>query len=412
MTISKETVKDFFKTFLFWGVLGAICDELLGPFFCMTTFGGILWPLTWIGVLWLFCFRPFWMEIQKGKLENDPMYKAAMEAKATEAKALQAEAIRPKVTPETLAIRTALTGDIRSCMADSGYTWNWADVSTVRRLYLYKGLDKSVAHPAVFTPDTDGKILHIDADIDGKAIRFTNGAYVAAKRTERAEKDAPIHAFFENTLPDTVWTWDNIDEGTIVFSSKAKKLDCVSGKLKWARDGHVTSISYSSKDGKVRYITARKPSQRAAGPSTMASMKPKTPIKPSGVENAVRVDDFTSVIVAPADMVEQRVETDITPEKEMAGSGLLAPIEDPPIDDGTALRNAEQLLEFIGLEIAEAAQSAELDGETFFVYKWPEGLQTLREAEFFAGVLLKRGTYPKVECNASNLTFKIYLPVS
>lgn len=410
MTISKEAVKNFFKTFLFWGVLAAICDELLGPFFCMTTFGAILWPLTWIGVLWFFCFRPFWVEIQKGKLENDPMYIAAKAARKAEENAARAAALQPKVSAETEAIRASLAGDIRSCLTDSGYTWNWADVSTIRRLYLYKAMANSVAYPAVFAPDSSGRILYIEAEVDGTSVRFVNEPYVTVKRAERAEKDAPILAFFENAVPDAVWTWDNIDDGIIVFSSKAKGLNCVQGQLKWALDGHITSVGFIDVNGKKRCITARKPSQRPAGSTKPGKKQPKTPPKPSGVETATRVDDFTSVITPPEGKQAQHVETAITPEQEMAGVGLLAPNEDPPIDDNTARRNAMQIIEFIGLEIAEAAQTAEVDGDTFFVYKWPEGLQTLREAEFFAEELVNRGTYPKVECRAENQTFKIYLP--
>ena len=127
-------------------------------------------------------------------------------------------------------------------------------------------------------------------------------------------------------------------------------------------------------------------------------------IAPEKIEGAIERDGKTSVLTAPE---REEVRGDIDPIND---ENILAVDDVPPISTETAKMSAENIALFISRELEELANSALENGESSFVFKWPEGIQTITEAEYLAKELMNRcDIYQQITVDGDNQTLKFEL---
>lgn len=417
MTIPKEALKPFIKNFFIFGLLVCVASDLLGRLICRTLPGAILWTIACLGVMWVTSIGPFAHALYRAQPKNDPLVRGVMQAKLEEDERAYAVATSPKVGPETLALRAQRVDDIRCCLADSEFCWDWADVSTISRLYLFRYDDRYTAFPATISVDDNNRVSHIDADVEGVAKRFCNAPYLETIKQAAKLYDAPILAFME-TIPDAVWYWDTYPDA-IYVSSKAKAFKNCPAKLKWAADGSISSMLVTLPDGKKKRVMKSKrqtksgASGNAARAGAAAQAHSETSShnrKPTPIEGAERIgaDLSTTIVMSPTRSEEDAAQIDLSADAEFEGLSLLKTTEDPPIDDAIAKRNAEQIALDMSDYIADIAMTAESNGEDSIVIAWPEGIQTQREAEFLADYFVHQSCYCKAEVNAEACTLTLF----
>lgn len=416
MFFPKVALKEFLKTFVVFGLIIGLADILIGELVCRSFLGSLLWPIACLSVLWFTSVGPFVDAIRRAQPKNDPLVKALVSAKAEQERRQYAEATRPVVSKETMALRAQRVADIRACLTDSGYTWDWADTSTVNRIYLYKSVEK--AYHATLSLDDNDRIPHIVVEIEGHSVEFLNEPYLNAMKEKAELLNAPVMEFFA-AIPDGVWSWSKYPNDLTV-SSKARGFKNCHAVLKRAADGSITSMLVDLPNGEKKRVMKAKGAKTDAGAAkTTAGAKKAsaTGSKPAakgtrrepGVEGAERVgNDLSKTIILPTSKPEA-APADISPDDEFEGLTLLSPMEDPPIDDGIARRNAEQIAGDINTMLADLAMSAEAEGEDSIVVEWPEGIQTQREAEFLGASLTSHNTYSKCEVNAEKKTLTLFL---
>ena len=417
MIIPKAATKTFIKNFLIFGLIVCIADDLLGSLICRNIIGAILWPLACLAVMWFTSIGPFAFAIYRAQPQNAPLVRSVQKAKQEAEERAYVAATSPKVGPETLALRAQRIDDIRCCMTDNDFGWDWADVSTISRLYLFRAENRCIVFPATIVVDDNNRVSHIDATVDGVNIRLCNHPYLETLKQQAKLYDAPILAFME-AIPDAVWYWDSYPS-SIIVSSKTKGFRNCPAKLKRAADGSISSMLVTLPDGKEKRVmkSKRQPNSSTGKTPKGASRLPvkdgDTPDsekrKPTPIEGAERIgDDLSTTIVMAPPMADDNEQVDISPEAEFEGLSLLKPMQDPPIDDAIAKRNAEQIAQDMSGTIAEIAMAAEAQGENSIVIAWPEGIQTQREAEFLADYYVHQGCYYKAEVNANNSTLTLY----
>lgn len=415
MIIPKEAVKPFIKNFLIFGFIICIVDDLLGSLICRNIIGAILWPIACLAVMWFTAIGPFARAIYKAQAKNDPIVRGIQQAKREADERAYAVATSPKVSTETLAIRAQRIDDIRCCMSDSEFGWDWADVSTVTRLYLFRLEDRYTVFPATVYVDGNNRVSHIDASVEGTVMRFCNTPYMETLKQQAKLLDAPILTFME-AIPDAVWYWDSYPD-TIIVTSKKRGFKNCPAKLKRAADGSITSMLVTLHDGRTKRVMKKKVQSKTESKGNEAKTNPNAGTnsapekrKPTPIDGAERIGDdlSTTIVMAPPAAEEDSVQVDISPEAEFEGLTLLKPTDDPPIDDAIAKRNAEQIAQDMSGYIAEIAMAAEAEGENNIVIAWPEGIQTQREAEFLADYYVHQSCYCKALVSAENQTLTLY----
>ena len=264
-----------------------------------------------------------------------------------------------------------------------------------------------------------------------------NVTYSKAKQAETLSRREPVDQFLAEVLPDAAWQWKNYDEGTIILSSEKKGVKNLLMKVHFKKDSTVSSIIGELNNKKVRIVrapaSAKKQGATAAAParSSASSAAKKAP----GAENCERHGNISRVKAAdtavplvedePTTVAPAKAEAAAPKKQEKApakpapapaaaaatttpADGHLAVTDDPPISDEVAKSNAKLLADYIVGELAELAMGAAENGEDNFVYAWPEGIQSLREAEFLAAEITERGVFKDIEVNADNQTLRFY----
>ena len=333
-----------------------------------------------------------------------------------------------KVVPDVdvACDRMCLIPDIDAVMHGTGYNWCWPDAVAINDIIVMD--DKNRWHGTI-QMDSNQRVYAVMAMIDGSQVRFVNKPYLYPKEKRMKEQNAPITSFFKEVLPDAVWSWTG--EDMLSVTSEVRGLDNALVKVHYRKDGSVSSMI--GENVKVRLVRSAKKAEKAepvveataeataaapteakvvtpdAAPApattTTEEKKSATPsIAPEKIEGAIERDGKTSVLTAPE---REEVRGDIDPIND---ENILAVDDVPPISTETAKMSAENIALFISRELEELANSALENGETSFVFKWPEGIQTITEAEYLAKELMNRcDIYQQITVDGDNQTLKFEL---
>ena len=333
-----------------------------------------------------------------------------------------------KVVPDVdvACDRMCLIPDIDAVMHGTGYNWCWPDAVAINDIIVMD--DKNRWHGTI-QMDSNQRVYAVMAMIDGSQVRFVKKPYLYPKEKRMKEQNAPITSFFKEVLPDAVWSWTG--EDMLSVTSEVRGLDNALVKVHYRKDGSVSSMI--GENVKVRLVRSAKKAEKAepvveataeataaaptetkvvtpdAAPApattTTEEKKSATPsIAPEKIEGAIERDGKTSVLTAPE---REEVRGDIDPIND---ENILAVDDVPPISTETAKMSAENIALFISRELEELANSALENGETSFVFKWPEGIQTITEAEYLAKELMNRcDIYQQITVDGDNQTLKFEL---
>lgn len=332
-----------------------------------------------------------------------------------------------KVVPDVdvACDRMCLIPDIDAVMHGTGYNWCWPDAVAINDIIVMD--DKNRWHGTI-QMDSNQRVYAVMAMIDGSQVRFVNKPYLYPKEKRMKEQNAPITSFFKEVLPDAVWSWTG--EDLLSVTSEVRGLDNALVKVHYRKDGSVSSMI--GENVKVRLVRSAKKAEKAepvveataeataaaptetkvvtpeatpAPATTTEEKKSATPsIAPEKIEGAIERDGKTSVLTAPE---REEVRGDIDPIND---ENILAVDDVPPISTETAKMSAENIALFISRELEELANSALENGETSFVFKWPEGIQTITEAEYLAKELMNRcDIYQQIIVDGDNQTLKFEL---
>lgn len=333
-----------------------------------------------------------------------------------------------KVVPDVdvACDRMCLIPDIDAVMHGTGYNWCWPDAVAINDIIVMD--DKNRWHGTI-QMDSNQRVYAVMAMIDGSQVRFVNKPYLYPKEKRMKEQNAPITSFFKEVLPDAVWSWTG--EDMLSVTSEVRGLDNALVKVHYRKDGSVSSMI--GENVKVRLVRSAKKAEKAepvveataeataaaptetkvvtpnAAPApattTTEEKKSATPsIAPEKIEGAIERDGKTSVLTAPE---REEVRGDIDPIND---ENILAVDDVPPISTETAKMSAENIALFISRDLEELANSALENGETSFVFKWPEGIQTITEAEYLAKELMNRcDIYQQITVDGDNQTLKFEL---
>lgn len=333
-----------------------------------------------------------------------------------------------KVVPDVdvACDRMCLIPDIDAVMHGTGYNWCWPDAVAINDIIVMD--DKNRWHGTI-QMDSNQRVYAVMAMIDGSQVRFVNKPYLYPKEKRMKEQNAPITSFFKEVLPDAVWSWAG--EDLLSVTSEVRGLDNALVKVHYRKDGSVSSMI--GENVKVRLVRSAKKAEKAepvaeamvkAAAAAPTETKVVTPdaapapaaatteekksaapsIAPEKIEGAIERDGKTSVLTAPE---REEVRGDIDPIND---ENILAVDDVPPISTETAKMSAENIALFISRELEELANSALENGESSFVFKWPEGIQTITEAEYLAKELMNRcDIYQQITVDGDNQTLKFEL---
>ena len=334
-----------------------------------------------------------------------------------------------KVVPDVdvACDRMCLIPDIDAVMHGTGYNWCWPDAVAINDIIVMD--DKNRWHGTI-QMDSNQRVYAVMAMIDGSQVRFVNKKpYLYPKEKRMKEQNAPITSFFKEVLPDAVWSWTG--EDLLSVTSEVRGLDNALVKVHYRKDGSVSSMI--GENVKVRLVRSAKKAEKAepvaeamvkAAAAAPTETKVVTPdaapapaaatteekksaapsIAPEKIEGAIERDGKTSVLTAPE---REEVRGDIDPIND---ENILAVDDVPPISTETAKMSAENIALFISRELEELANSALENGESSFVFKWPEGIQTITEAEYLAKELMNRcDIYQQITVDGDNQTLKFEL---
>lgn len=333
-----------------------------------------------------------------------------------------------KVVPDVdvACDRMCLIPDIDAVMHGTGYNWCWPDAVAINDIIVMD--DKNRWHGTI-QMDSNQRVYAVMAMIDGSQVRFVNKPYLYPKEKRMKEQNAPITSFFKEVLPDAVWSWTG--EDLLSVTSEVRGLDNALVKVHYHKDGSVSSMI--GENVKVRLVRSAKKAEKAepvveatveaaaAAPTETKVVTPEAApapaattteekksaapsIAPEKIEGAIERDGKTSVLTAPE---REEVRGDIDPIND---ENILAVDDVPPISTETAKMSAENIALFISRELEELANSALENGESSFVFKWPEGIQTITEAEYLAKELMNRcDIYQQITVDGDNQTLKFEL---
>ena len=333
-----------------------------------------------------------------------------------------------KVVPDVdvACDRMCLIPDIDAVMHGTGYNWCWPDAVAINDIIVMD--DKNRWHGTI-QMDSNQRVYAVMAMIDGSQVRFVNKPYLYPKEKRMKEQNAPITSFFKEVLPDAVWSWTG--EDLLSVTSEVRGLDNALVKVHYRKDGSVSSMI--GENVKVRLVRSAKKAEKAepvveatveaaaAAPTETKVVTPEAApapaattteekksaapsIVPEKIEGAIERDGKTSVLTAPE---REEVRGDIDPIND---ENILAVDDVPPISTETAKMSAENIALFISRELEELANSALENGESSFVFKWPEGIQTITEAEYLAKELMNRcDIYQQITVDGDNQTLKFEL---
>lgn len=333
-----------------------------------------------------------------------------------------------KVVPDVdvACDRMCLIPDIDAVMHGTGYNWCWPDAVAINDIIVMD--DKNRWHGTI-QMDSNQRVYAVMAMIDGSQVRFVNKPYLYPKEKRMKEQNAPITSFLKEVLPDAVWSWTG--EDLLSVTSEVRGLDNALVKVHYRKDGSVSSMI--GENVKVRLVRSAKKAEKAepvveatveaaaAAPTETKVVTPEAApapaattteekksaapsIAPEKIEGAIERDGKTSVLTAPE---REEVRGDIDPIND---ENILAVDDVPPISTETAKMSAENIALFISRELEELANSALENGESSFVFKWPEGIQTITEAEYLAKELMNRcDIYQQITVDGDNQTLKFEL---
>lgn len=385
-----------------------------------------LWEIACGACWWVFFLSPVIELLRARKLDADSQSQVIMDAHFEQIHD-SAEKVeeQDRSAAERDSVRNHYAQDIKQCLADCPYSFYWAGES-VNRIYLYKD-GEAEAHGATLVVDGDDRITAVDTIINGKKAVFKNAAYAKAKKAADDALREPIDQFLAAALPDAVWQWGNMEHSIIVLSSKLRGFGSVPMKVHFKKGTNEVSSLIGEQNGKqVRVVRpAASVKKQAAGGAAPATNTTKG-VKAPGAENCTRdgnisrvkaadiavplVEDEPEEAAPAAPAVKAAQKQEKAPAKPApapvaaataSSDGHLDVTADPPISDDVAKSNATLIADSIVDDLAVSAFNANQQGEDSFAYPWPEGIQTLREAEFLAAEIISRNVFRDIEVDAN-----------
>lgn len=393
------------RSLMWFGMIG-LCTALMLGAVTRNSAIGLLWFLIAVGSYVALVVRSYLKDLKdevRAKFEAAAAAEEAAERKEQEEQKRKADA----QSAEAAQIRTALTPDIRSCLADTQYSgWFWANRSTTERLYLQDGNCKVEARICL---TTDMRVLCLEVQDGPDTVRLENKPYLLMKQAERAETSIPVDQFLDNALPGAIWTWGSVAELTIWVTSQKFGTTPCKAQLHPNKMGGYSSMRVTLPDGTVKQVNRRggKPTMSPTAKSAPSPLQAEKPMRLPPPAGANRRDLGTTVLVGEkAELIAQKPDT--APNAAAPEGTLLRPTDEPDLSVEQIQQSVEQIRRALSDEYAERAEAAAAEGRNSFVANWPEGVQTKIEAEYLVKAFIDSKVYCKGAVDAKQQTVELF----
>lgn len=412
LSLLTKAVKHYFV----WGICVALADAIVGWFFERTFAFKVIWFAIAVITFVKLVVTPTRNDYKELSGDTDTLAPAEEDHEMEELPAPDT-----KISQETFDLRAERSADISSCFSNSSYRWNWANRQTVDRIYIYP-LEQCATLIGNLVFNKQGRIEAVEFNHGEKAIRLENKPLLFLAQKEQLQQDAPIAQFLRANLPDA--QWQRIGEDEVLLSSVSKGVENAKGIIHYDDNStRITFITLTTEDGRKKFIrpkNANKGKTRSMtgsgkttgkGDTSTVKTNDKTGIVTEEHEDFKKVNysETTSSIIATA---EPTPPVDVQLSAEEIRANLLRPTDTPPIPDDDLRRAANLQADYDSLTLSELAMSAEAAGESSFIIKWPEGLQTKKETEFYAEALVTRAGFRRVDILAETMTMRVHLELA
>ena len=353
------------------------------------------------------------------------------------------------------------------------WQWATAGTVNRLYLYTPEMMQKGIPYyAAAFEPNQEGRIIAISANIDDKPVTFVNEVYRQYKEMENQKLNQPVAEFMAAVMPSATWHWEDTKKHLITLTDITAGYQNVIAQVAYTQDGAVsflslhddasTLIKCTDKVG-TPVVSASAPSQKAAPATSEKEDAQDTPVKLDATSSEVEVipdqrEEETPISIEtvaggegldpsmstrpiqPADTdTEEKTEQSQAPEaapkteklrkveiisdptselseeeqKDLAqyvANGGLSPTDEPGLSEEDMLRASKNIYEFLAADINSFAVAALERDEDNFTIRWPDGIQTLKEAYFFAKYVVEQVIgFERASVRHSNMTITIYL---
>lgn len=427
---------------IFWPV-----NTLIGkPLMKSGAFGAFLIAVLYVVSFICYVLKP----LRKVEADEPPAAKAVREARERTLKHAEAQRDFPRTSTEVFKLREQYAPDINQIFADTKYNWIWCGATTVSTLLISEHVETGTPanqycyYGASFTPDEDGRVECIHVDIRGKDLVLYNKPYLQARKMERIRMDAPISELLYLVLGTVTWSWRDREEKEI--SITADGLRNAPAKIVFDDGGAVTDIVLIETGKSISaYVKQRVYADVESVKRETDAEEEATAIQPIEDEREAMSDPAAvRAALESSEKDEEEAEqeetesADDTPAKEQdtpsvpvyanvsvadedmpaeerdalmafIAAGGCDPETDPDIDD-EVLKNAVRLVyEAEAADISSAAMHAMAMGDNDFALRWPEGLQSCKEALLFAQYTVDHAGFARAEVRKQNQTVRFFL---
>lgn len=348
----------------------------------------------------------------------------------------------PRTTREIFDIREKYAEDLNAIFADTPYGWSWCGPTTICTLMVTEfSTSGNQFYGATFTANVDGRIECVRVSVQGRDLVLYNKPYFQKRQMDQATKDAPISVFLLETVGNAAWEWIDRRTNTIsVLSGTIRTLATVV----WKDDGSVDRIELSDGVSVADFFKPAKAAEKQRDYDDVESVEGGPPaetaaIQPIDVDTEKRQREdpeaVMAAIMANDDQSAEDAHTCAETETKTAfGSvNLTAPNQelseeeqacmrqylneggqpdtvDPDVDDSVLENSVKLIYEAEAVDIANAAMYALSSGESEFCMRWPEGVQSEKEALMFAKYTAEHAGFLKAEVRKKYHTVKFFLP--
>lgn len=290
------------------------------------------------------------------------------------------------------AQRRSLEPGIKKCLEFSGSSFKWPDNKSTTIISLSDTYSLRSKGDGKIIFDASGQVAYIEMLETG--YRYCNEDYLKYQIDKWDAMSDAMADFLTRIIPDAEWRWNPEETGDITITSIDKRyLNCFA-TVKFAEDGHVTSIQVTDNAGKVHTHCNR----------AEKSVTVKAPAKATEKAKGKAVAEPVVAASAKADVNPVAASSPVKPEKKVVlrPDNVLpkAPVqtgEDYGTMDSSGVPDfpresaASELIDNHAVEIEMAAENAAMestDEVPFIEFPAYVGLQDQRDCEIFCQMLL------------------------
>ena len=354
------------------------------------------------------------------------------------------------------------------------WQWATAGTVNRLYLYTPEMMQKGLPYySATFEPNQEGRIIAISAKIDDKPVTFVNEVYRQYKEMENQKRNQPVQDFMAAVMPSATWHWEDIKKHLIMLTDITAGYKDVIAQVAYAQNGAVSFLSLHDAAGTIIKCTDKvgtpvsTAASSKAAPSPAAAQEEKGETvkldtsaseidvvpeekkeeeqvvvetvaggeglnpsagnqaqpaqEPSTSDDEEKKEPASAPVVAPKQKKDRKVEIIDDPDSELSdeerkgleqyvANGGLRPTDEPGLSDEDMMRASKNTYEFLAADINSYAVSAMENGEDNFTIRWPDGIQTTKEAYFFAKYIVEQvDGFEHAKVRHSNMTITIFL---